>query len=166
MSEVRLLLAVDDAVLERLLTAAVSGVDPEDAMAPVPGSPGWTPARRDAFRAYHRSRRAGLDGPHREVTYAVERATEVVGAARLARLPEPGHVEAGLWLTRAARGRGTGTAVLHALLTHAAAAGYTTMVAETMTANRATVRLLTAAGATLSPAEPDGHRTAIIALVT
>lgn len=49
----------------------------------MPGPPGWTDAARAAFLAHHRARRAGLAGPHAELTWGVLEGEEVVGCARL-----------------------------------------------------------------------------------
>lgn len=61
---------LDEENLERVLLAAVAGAAPQECMPAVPGPPGWTARRRAAFRAFHRERFAGLDGRHRELTFA------------------------------------------------------------------------------------------------
>jgi hypothetical protein len=44
------LLPLDDDVLEALVLVAVEDAEPDDAVPPVPGPPGWTAARVEAFR--------------------------------------------------------------------------------------------------------------------
>lgn len=148
---------VDDDVLEDLLAAAVADADPEEAMPPVAGPPGWTVARREAFRAFHRDRRDGLAGPLQEATFAVVTDGEVAGSARLQRREGPATLEAGLWLARSARGRGIGTAVLRALLDEAAASGAHTVIAETTESNAAALGSLRGIGARLTVDGASGH---------
>ncbi|GAA3929170.1 hypothetical protein GCM10023085_08180 [Actinomadura viridis] len=154
------LLRVDEDVLERLLHTAVTDAEPIDVMPPVDGPPGWNTRREEAFRAYHRARREGLDGPLREVTYAIEAGGEVVGAARLEHREPPGTpgvLEAGVWLGRSARGLGIGTAVVRALLAETAASGAATMIAETTAGNAAAVAALRRLGASLTTDAPTGQ---------
>jgi RimJ/RimL family protein N-acetyltransferase len=125
-------------------------------MPPVAGPAGWTAQREDAFRAFHRARRAGLTGGHHESTFAVAADGEIVGSARL-ELKEPGTLEAGLWLARSARGRGIGTAVLRALLEEAAKAGAVTVVAETTAGNTAAVGVLRHSGGMFSVDNGSDH---------
>ncbi|MGY1452370.1 GNAT family N-acetyltransferase [Streptomyces sp. SS8] len=149
---------LDEALLEDLAATAASDADHGEVMPPTEdgGGPGWTAARREAFVRFHRSRSLGPEPV--ETVYAVlvtepgpdGRPREAVaGAARLAPAPEPGAVEAGLWLGRSHRGRGVGTAVLALLLNEARAAGATRLLARTDAANAASRRLLAAAGAGL-----------------
>lgn len=95
------------------------------------GAAGLDAAPPAAFRAFHRERFAGLDGRHRELTFAVLMDGRTVGVARLARVEAPNALEAGLWLTREARGRGVGGEVLRLLLAEAAGAGASLLLAET-----------------------------------
>ena len=111
---------VDEVNLEALLLAAAAGAEPGETMPAVPGPPGWTAQRRSAFRSYHRDRFGGLDAPPAELTFAVMVNTEPVGVARLARSDAQHALEAGLWLTREARGRGVGGDVLRLLRMEAA----------------------------------------------
>jgi RimJ/RimL family protein N-acetyltransferase len=143
------LYVIDDVVLEDLVEVAVDDADPEEVMPPVEGPPGWTPARVDALRDFHRVRYGGLDGPKRDLMYAVVHDGHVVGSIRMSRLDEPGRFETGMWLCRSARGRGLGAAALAALLREAAAAGATTVVADTTPDNVAALGALRRCGAEL-----------------
>jgi len=136
-------------------------------MPPVTGSPGWTAARLEAFRAFHRARRAGLDGPHGEVTLAVVADDAVVGSARLARKPHLGEasLETGMWLADTARGRGLGTKTLKALLEEAGRYGATSVVADTTSSNRAALGVLRSCGAVLEAGEVDGRIRAELATI-
>jgi RimJ/RimL family protein N-acetyltransferase len=148
------LAAVDEDVLDALLATAVADAEPDDVMAPVPGPPGWTEARRAAFAAYHRACRTGIHGPQRQATWAVVADGAVVGAARLARTG-PGTLEAGVWLGRSSRGRGIGTALLPLLVAEARALGATTLVAETTAGNAGALAALRRNGAVLTAGEGD-----------
>lgn len=106
---------LDEALLEELLTRAVSDAAPEDVMPAVPGPPGWTLARREAFLAFHRARMPGLAGPEREQGFAVMAEGRPVGVGRIAALGEPGAFEIGIWIGRSARGRGIAAAAVRAL---------------------------------------------------
>ncbi len=144
-----LLLDVDDEILERLLAAAIADADLREVMPPVAGPPGWTQARLDAFRAFHRARRA-LAGPLGEITFAVSADGQVVGSGRLKRTGPPETLETGLWLTRSSRGRGIGTAALQCLLDQARRASATAVTAETTAANAAAVAVLRHTGSALT----------------
>ena len=146
---------VDETVLESLLHVAVTDAEPDDVMPPINGPPGWTVARQEAFRHYHRARAAGLDGDHRELGYVVFADGAVVGAARLARRDD-GRFEVGVWLGRSARGRGVGTALMGLLLERARDLGGT-VVAETTAANPGALAILRRHGARLSPPDRDGR---------
>lgn len=148
---------LDEELLARLLAVAVADAEPDEAMPPVEGPPGWTPARRAAFVAYHRDRALGLDGPHAEAGYAVLAGGEPVGVARVARRAD-GTLELGLWLARSARGRGVGTACLGPLLAEAHLVGGD-VIAETTTANPAALSVLARHGARLTQ-HAGGHVTA------
>jgi len=148
---------VDEVNLEALLLAAAAGAEPGETMPAVPGPPGWTAQRRSAFRSYHRDRFGGLDAPPAELTFAVMVNTEPVGVARLARSDAQHALEAGLWLTREARGRGVGGDVLRLLRMEAARAGASVVLAETTRDNIAALRLLRAGGATLATPGTEGH---------
>ncbi|MFC6089721.1 GNAT family N-acetyltransferase [Saccharothrix lopnurensis] len=122
---------LDEEGLERLLALAVADADPADVM-----PPGWEVDRHDEFRRFYR-------GFLRDA-YEVVDGGRTVGMARLT-----AEGEAGLWLARAARGRGTGRAVVRRLLEEAPGRGVRTVVASTTTGNVAAVRVLTALGAEL-----------------
>ena len=149
------LVALDDDALERLVRIAVEDAEPVDAVPPVPGPPGWTAARVEAFRAYHRSRRSGLGGPHREATYAIVVNGAPVGAGRLAQV-RPGTLEMGIWLGRSARSRGIGGAAAALLVAAAQASGAQRVVAETTADNRAALAALERLGAAITPPAADG----------
>ncbi|MBQ0987761.1 GNAT family N-acetyltransferase [Streptomyces sp. F63] len=146
---------MDEAGLQELLAVAVGDAVPEEVMPPVAGPPGWTPEREEAFRAWHRARRAGLAGPLRESTYAITVEGETVGAARLAVRDSGGGevLETGMWLARSHRGRGIGTAALRVLLDEAGRAGARVVVADTTAHNAAALAALRRNGATLTPRE-------------
>lgn len=78
---------LDEDLLHRVLAAAVRDADPEEVMAPVPGPPGWTASRQQAFLRFHRAR--CLSDRPSERTFAVLHDGAVVGAARLEPLPQP-----------------------------------------------------------------------------
>ncbi|MET7832936.1 Protein N-acetyltransferase, RimJ/RimL family [Micromonospora sediminicola] len=140
---------VDERNLEPLLSVAAAEAEPEDVMPPVDAPAGWSLARRDAFREFHRASFGGLAGPTRTAMYAVVSGGEVVGMVRMARRDEPGVVETGMWLGRSARGRGLGAAALRELLHAAAAAGMHTVVADTTPDNAGALSVLRRCGAEL-----------------
>ncbi|WJK43779.1 GNAT family N-acetyltransferase [Solwaraspora sp. WMMA2056] len=146
--DVRLTPMSDDLV-EPLLSAAVAEAEPGEVMPPVPGPAGWTAARRDAFREFHRAHFGGGHfGPAGTIMYAVTLGGDVVGGVRLTRLDAPsGVVETGIWLGRSARGRGIGAAALRAVLDEAVRLGAQLVVARTTPANRAAINLLRRCGA-------------------
>ncbi|BCJ57540.1 GNAT family N-acetyltransferase [Micromonospora endophytica] len=152
---------VDEQNLEPLLSVAVAEAEPADVMPPVAAPAGWSHARREAFREFHRASFAGLDGPGRTQMYVIVAGGEVVGMIRMTRV-EPGTVETGMWLGRSARGQGIGKAALRELLAAAAAAGMRRIVAETTPDNRGAVSVLLKCGAELR--EDDGAVRAEISL--
>ncbi|WP_410571675.1 GNAT family N-acetyltransferase [Amycolatopsis sp. cmx-4-61] len=138
---------LDEAALTRLLEAAEAGADPLEVMPPVDGPPGWTPERRAAFVAFHRSRSVDpATGVER--TWVIDDDGVAIGAARLA--PRGDAVEAGIWLARAARGRGIGTQVAALLVAEARASGAARFIASTTAGNGAAQALLSGAGAALT----------------
>jgi RimJ/RimL family protein N-acetyltransferase len=140
---------VDERNLEPLLSVAVAEAEPGDVMPPVEAPAGWSHARREAFRDYHRASFGGLDGPTRTLMYAILAGGEVVGMVRMTRCDEPGTVETGMWLGRSARGQGLGPAALRELLNAAAAAGMKAVVADTTRDNPGAVSVLSKCGAKL-----------------
>ncbi|SCL20745.1 Protein N-acetyltransferase, RimJ/RimL family [Micromonospora nigra] len=138
---------VDERNLESLLSVAAAEAEPADVMPPVEAPAGWSHARREAFRDFHRASFAGLDGPTRTRMYAILAGGEVVGMIRMTRRDEPGTVETGLWLGRSARGQGIGPAALRELLNLAAAAGMRRVVAETTRDNPGALSALAKCGA-------------------
>jgi RimJ/RimL family protein N-acetyltransferase len=143
---------VDEQTLAKLLAVAVSEASPIEVMAPVAGPPGWTPARRDAFVEYHRSRHASASHePITELTFAVTTHGQVVGAARLAAAGrDSSALEVGLWLGRRYRGRGTARAVLPVTADVARGLGAHRLIARTTSANSAAVAALRGAGFALT----------------
>lgn len=81
---------VDEATLERMIAAALADASADEVTPPLVRGEEWTPERIDWMRTLHRERRAGLDGPAGEATWAVVADGEVVGAVRLKRTGEPG----------------------------------------------------------------------------
>ncbi|MFG1775026.1 GNAT family N-acetyltransferase [Micromonospora sp. NPDC049051] len=140
---------VDEGNLEPLLSVAAAEAEPGDVMPPVEAPAGWSHARREAFREFHRASFGGLDGPTGTRMYAILAGGEVVGMIRMSRRAEPGTVETGMWLGRSARGQGIGAAALRELLNEAAAAGMRLVVAETTIDNQGAVSVLRKCGAKL-----------------
>ncbi|MEV3927605.1 GNAT family N-acetyltransferase [Actinomadura coerulea] len=138
---------LDEPALARLLDAAVAGADPLEVMPPVIGAPGWTPERRTAFLEFHRTRCLN-PATAVERTWVVDVGGEAVGAARLQ--PRGDAVEAGIWLSRASRGRGIGTRVTALLLDEARSTGAARFLASTTTGNRGARAVLASAGAVLT----------------
>ncbi|MFJ6195978.1 GNAT family N-acetyltransferase [Micromonospora sp. NPDC092111] len=140
---------VDEENLESLLSVAAAEAEPGDVMPPVEAPAGWSHARREAFREFHRASFGGLDGPTRTLMFAVLAGAEVVGMVRMTRCDAPGVVETGMWLGRSARGQGLGVATLRELLNAAAGAGMHSVVADTTRANVGAVSVLRSCGAKL-----------------
>ncbi|MFC3503095.1 GNAT family N-acetyltransferase [Micromonospora krabiensis] len=140
---------VNERNLEPLLSVAAAEAEPGDVMPPVEAPAGWSTARREAFREFHRASFGGLTGPTRTQMYAILVGGEVVGMIRMTLRDEPGTVETGMWLGRSARGQGIGAAALRELLNEAAAAGMTAVVAETTRDNTPAVSVLEKSGAKL-----------------
>ncbi|GLY23455.1 GNAT family N-acetyltransferase [Micromonospora sp. NBRC 101691] len=140
---------VDERNLEPLLSVAAAEAEPSDVMPPVEAPAGWSAARREAFREFHRAHFGGFDGPTGTVMFAILLGGEVVGMIRMARRAEPGTVETGMWLGRSARGQGVGAAALRELLNVAAAHGMRTVAAETTVDNTGALGVLARCGAKL-----------------
>ena len=141
---------LDEALLADLLDAARRGAPPEEVMPPVQEL-GWTDRNRTAFLDFYRPHLAGLDGPKGTVMFAILAEGAVAGMIRLARTAEPTVYETGMWLGRAYRGQGLGTAAVRALLARAAAVGATAVVADTTPGNVAALGALRRCGAVLTP---------------
>lgn len=155
------LVPVDEGNLEALLSVAVAEAEPDEVMPPVTAPPGWSEARREGFRTFHRQHFAGLDGPDRTVMYAILIGGDVLGMIRMARRDEPGTVETGMWLGRSARGLGLAAAALRALLVEAAGVGADRVVAETAAGNQPALAVLRRCGARLTPGSGDAVRAEI-----
>ncbi|GHJ53052.1 hypothetical protein Nm8I071_23590 [Nonomuraea sp. TT08I-71] len=151
------LLPINDEMLELLLAVAVAEAKPEEVMPPVEAPPGWSPARREAFREFHRASYGGLDGPTRNQMYVVVVGDEVVGMAALGGLHEPGAAETGMWLGRPMRGRGVGAAALTEVMQEAARLGLRSVVARTTRTNVAALTVLAKFGARLRSEGEDVH---------
>jgi RimJ/RimL family protein N-acetyltransferase len=141
------LIPLDEPALARLLDAAVAGAAPPEVMPPVDGPPGWTAERRAAFLEFHRGRSLRPQTAV-ERTWVVDIDGVAVGAARLERHGDA--VEAGLWLSRSARGRGIGKQVTASLLAEARASGAGRFTASTTAGNDAARALLGGVGASLT----------------
>jgi RimJ/RimL family protein N-acetyltransferase len=135
------LLAVDEAVLSRLVGAALSDAAPDEVTPPMAGNR-WGPERIEWLRRLHRDRRPGLDGPLGEATWAIGVDGEVVGAVRLKRMAEPDVLETGIWLTRASRGRGIGRRAIAAVVDRARALGAREVRADTSPQNASALAIL------------------------
>ncbi|GAB2474712.1 tetratricopeptide repeat protein [Jatrophihabitans fulvus] len=133
------------------VVAAAADADPDDVTPPL--GDGWTDARLDWLRTYHRKRFTGLLGPTAEGTWAIGDEA-VLGVVRLRHLGD-GRFETGLWLVRAARGRGLGRAAVHAAVRLVRSLGGREIVADTTPQNAAAVALLRRLGFDLRPG-PDG----------
>jgi RimJ/RimL family protein N-acetyltransferase len=140
------LLPVDELVLERLVAVAVADAAAREVTPPLTAGEGWSAQRVDWLRSFHRERRAGLEGPQGEATWAVVVDGAVVGSVRLRQTAEPGVVETGIWLARAARGRGTGRRALAEVVRAGRSLGYAELRAETTSGNRPALALLAAVG--------------------
>ncbi|MGN9810571.1 GNAT family N-acetyltransferase [Micromonospora sp. BQ11] len=140
---------VNEGNLEPLLSVAAAEAEPGDVMPPVEAPAGWSLARREAFREFHRASFGGLDGPTRTRMYAILSGGEVVGMIRMTRCDEPGTAETGMWLGRSARGQGIGPAALRELLNEAAGAGMRLVVADTTPDNYGALKVLEKCGAKL-----------------
>jgi RimJ/RimL family protein N-acetyltransferase len=129
------LVDVDEAVLAEMIDAAVSDAAPDEVTPPFDDGGAWSETRLDWMRDLYRSRRAGLDGPEREATWAICHDGRVVGAVRLKRTGDGTVLETGIWLTRSARGHGVGAAAMEAVISKATACGASAIYAETTLAN-------------------------------
>jgi RimJ/RimL family protein N-acetyltransferase len=135
------LLPIDESVLGRLVDAAASDAAPDEVTPPMAADT-WDDTRTDWLRRFHRDRRAGLDGPLGEATWAVSVDGAVVGAVRLKRTSQPVVLETGIWLTRSARGLGTGRIAIAAILHEARELGAQEVRADTSPDNAAALHVL------------------------
>lgn len=154
---------VDEAALDELLRLAVTEASPEEVVAPLPGASGWNASRKAWFCEYHRTRRAGLDGPHNEVTYSIVHDGRIIGSSRLARAGAT-TLEAGMWLGRSSRGRGIGADVLRLLRSQALAHGALRMIANTTSVNARALGTLRKVGAVIAAPDPHGQVRATFSL--
>ncbi|MEP7088820.1 MAG: GNAT family N-acetyltransferase [Nocardioidaceae bacterium] len=150
------LVTVDHIVLEALVWAAITDATADEVTPPLTAGPGWTPIRIAWLRDFHGERRAGLDGPAREATWAITVDRQVVGSVRLRRTERPGMLETGVWLTRGARGHGVGRVVMGVALREAAALGFTSVWAGTTASNASALTVLERLGFDLTPTD-DGR---------
>jgi len=157
------LVAVDDNVLEQLVEAATTDAAADEVTPPQTAGQAWTPTRIAWLRDFHRDRRAGLDGPAGESTWAVTIQQRVVGSVRLLRTDLPGRLETGVWLTRGVRGHGVGRAAMAAVLREAAALGATSVCAETTASNAGALAVLDRFGFDLRPSDDRGCVHALLA---
>jgi RimJ/RimL family protein N-acetyltransferase len=152
------LLPIDETVLTRLVAAATSGAAPDEVTPPMAGDQ-WDHERTEWLRRFHRDRRAGLDGPVGEETWAVSVDGAVVGAVRLERAAQAAVLETGIWLTRSARGRGTGRRAIAAVLARARELGAREVRADTSPDNAPALCVLQRLGFRTSVT--DGRVTAV-----
>ena len=145
---------IDEQTLEPLLSVAVAEAEPDDVMPPVEAPAGWSHARREAFRAFHRARFDGLNGTTRTLMFAIMVDGDVVGMIRMSHRDEPAAMETGMWLGKSARGQGIAATALRLLLAEAVGAGARLVVAETTADNTPAIAVLRRAGAEL---ERDGE---------
>ena len=136
------LITVDDVVLAQLVHVATTRADADEVTPPVTAGPAWTPERVAWLQAFHRDRRAGLDGNLDEATWAVAVDAQVVGSVRLERTDDPSVLQTGAWLARDIRGQGVGRAAMAAVLLQAADLGAAAVRAETTAGNLAALNVL------------------------
>lgn len=145
------LVRVDEAILDELITIAMTDADPDDVTPPL--GDGWTSDRVAWLRAYHRERRTGFAGGGDEETSAIRFDGRVVGASRLHRAnpDDAAELECGIWLVKSARGLGISRTVFRLAAERARQAGASRLVARTTAGNAAALRLLQRANAAIQP---------------
>lgn len=158
------LVAVDQSLLESLIEVATTDAAADEVTPPVTSGPSWTPARIAWLRDFHVARRAGLDGPAGEATWAVTLDQRVVGSVRLQRTEQSGALETGVWLTRSSRGRGVGRAAVEAVLRKAIALDFTSVCARTTAGNSGALRVLKDLGFDLASTDDDRSVRALLVL--
>lgn len=158
------LVGVDHSVLEQLVEVATTDASADEVTPPLTAGAAWTPIRIAWLRTFHVDRRAGLDGPAGEATWAVTLDQQVVGSVRLQRTQQAGELETGAWLTRSSRGRGVGRAAMEAVLHEAAALGFTSVSAQTTASNASALAVLKRLGFDLTQSNDEGGIHAHIAI--
>ena len=138
-------------MLEQLVEAATTDASADEVTPPSTVGPAWTPTRIAWLHDFHRDRRTGLDGPAREIIWAITVDQRVVGSVCLQRMERPGLLETGVWLTRSSRGHGVGGSAMAAALGEAGSLGFTAVRAETTVNNAGALAVLEQLGLT-SPA--------------
>ena len=133
---------LDPQVADRLVVAAAAGAAPGEVFPAPAGASAWTPALRDAYRSFLAGRDDG---------FAIEAAGEAAGFVRLTPAGAATY-ETGIWLRRASRGRGAGTAALRVVVELARGRGAALVVAETTAANGPALGALARSGAVLEGA--------------
>ena len=146
---------LDDSALEQLVVHAVPDAALEEVMPVAPGPARWTHARLQAFIAFHRGRRGGLQGPAREVSFVIRVDGEAAGVVRLQRV-SPATFVVGLWLARSVRSRGVGHLALVAVADRALVLGARALVAETTAGNAPALATLKRLGAHIQRASETG----------
>lgn len=133
---------MNEPILNQILEIAVREGTPEETMPPFDGPPGWNPLSQQAYLDFF--------GARLDQMYAIAAGDDFVGSIRLTPLADrPGVAETGMWLGRAWRRQGIGSAALHALIARGAQLGYTSIVADTTPANIAALGALVNNGAVL-----------------
>lgn len=153
---------VDEAVLDELVEVATTDASANEVTPSLTGGDSSTEARVAWLWDFHRDRRAGLDGPKRESTWAVVAFGYVIGSVRLKRTENFDVLETGIWLARHVRGQGIGTGAAAAVVQLATALGATAVRADTISANGQAVAVLERAGFSLSPSDSDGSVHALV----
>lgn len=159
-----LLLEVDESRLDELVELATSAASANEVTPPLTPADRWSEQRIAWLREFHRDRRAGLDGPAGEATWAVVVDDRVVGSARIKRTDDRDVLETGLWLSRPARARGIGRAVLAEVVRQAGAVDAVAVRAETTAVNRSALAVLRRLGFRLRPADDEGNVRALLHL--
>ena len=145
------LVAVDDPVLEQLVLAATTQAAADEVTPPLTAGQLWTATRVQWLRQFHRECRSGLAGPRGEATWAIVVHKRVVGSVRLKHTEQQDALEAGIWLTRGARGSGVGRAAMAAALVEAAATNANEVRADTTVGNTAALAMLSSLGFDFAP---------------
>ena len=129
-------------MLDQIVHAATTDATADEVTPAMAVGNEWTSQRIAWLRSYHLANREGLAGPTREATWAAVEFGAVLGSARMKLTDQAGVVEAGIWLTRSARGRGIGSAVMKAIIAEATKAGARELCADTAETNFAALGAL------------------------